>query len=326
MKRPRIAAAAVLAAIVAATTHLLAADAPAPQPPNDPHAEQMLLQAREALARARRLDIDCLFSQVDHYFEIEDLYQVKCYFEPSAGYFQELRRVDVSGKTSRAHTNSGRAFRLRSRWPERSLYANGQLTEINDAERTYGTPKCAPGDPLAKQIGELDRPAAFAGTIIPLGLNWYSEYDVIRKWYRIEQTSATPTTISISLTMRPESEYYDKDHPSREEVVLDRKTLLPITWRRTYGDSDLLITYRRFDLSPPPRELKVSLTGYTKIEITTGFVMPPPRDKNAPSKPASATSRRSRIVISDEDQDDTLTAYLSLSRATICALRLVHLF
>jgi hypothetical protein len=326
MKRPRIAAPAVLAAIVATTTHLLAADPPAQHSPNDPIAEQTLRQARESLARARRLDIDCLFSEVDHYFEIEDLYQVKCYLEPSAGYFQELRRVDVSGKASRAQTRSGRAYRLRSRSPERSLYANGQLTEIDDAERTYGTPRCAPGDPLAKTIGRLDRPAAFAGTIIPLGLNWYSEWDVIRKCYRIEPSSATPTTISISLTMRPESQYYDKDHPSREEVVLDRKTLLPIAWRKTYGDSDLLITYRRFDLSPPPRELKVSLTGYTKIEITTGFVMPPPRDANAPSKPASATSGRSRIVITDEDQGDTTTAYLSLSRATICALRLVHLF
>jgi hypothetical protein len=326
MKRPRIAAPAILAAIVAATTHLLAADAPAPHSPNDPIAEQTLRQARESLARARRLDIDCLFSEVDHYFEIEDLYQVKCYLEPSAGYFQELRRVDVSGKTSRAQTRSGRAYRLRSRPPERSLYANGQLTEIDDVERTYGMPKCAPGDPLAKRIGELDRPAVFAATIIPLGLNWNSEWDVFRKWYRIEPSSATPTTISISLAMRPESEGYDKDHPRREEVLLDRKTLLPITWRRTYGDSDLLITYRRFDLSPPPRELKVSLTGYTKIEITTGFVMPPPRDANAPSKPASATSRRSRIVITDEDQGDTMTAYLSLSRATICALRLVHLF
>jgi hypothetical protein len=316
----------ILSAFCVVTSAAWAADVARPQPPNDPQAEQILKQSREAFAKVRRLDIDCLFSQVDHYFEIEDLYQVKCYLEPSAGYLQELRRVDVSGKTSRARTRSGRAYRLRSRSPERSLYANGQLTEIDDAERTYGTPRCAPGDPLAKQIGELDRPAGFAGTIIPLGLNWYSEYDVIRKWHRIEQTSATPTTISISLTMRPECEYYDKDHPSREEVVLDRKTLLPITWRRTTGNSDLMITYRRIDLSPPPRQLKVSLTGYTKIEITTGFVMPLPRDKNAPFKPVSGNEPSLRFVFSGEDQDDTLTAYLSLSRATICALRLVHLF
>jgi hypothetical protein len=326
VKRSWVAVPLTFAAYFVVATRASAADVAPLQPPNDVQAEQILKQSREALAKVRRFDIDCLFSQVDHYFEIEDLYQVKCYLEPSAGYLQELRRVDVSGETSRARTSSGRAYRLRSRPPERSLNANGQLTEIFDAERTYGMPKCAPGDPLAKQIGELDRPAAFAGTIIPLGLNWYSEWGVIRKWYRIEQSSATPTTISISLAMRPESQNYDRDHPDREEIVLDRKTLLPITWRKTASDSDLLITYRRFDLSPPPRELKVSLTGYTKIEITAGIFMPPPRDKNVPSEPASATSRHSRFVISDEDQDDTLTAYLSLGRATICALRLVHLF
>lgn len=55
MKKSRIAAPALLVAIVAATTHLLAADAPAPQPPNDPLAEQILRRSRDAIRNARRL-------------------------------------------------------------------------------------------------------------------------------------------------------------------------------------------------------------------------------------------------------------------------------
>ncbi len=327
MNQSRVALTFTFVACFVATAAALAADASPPRPPRaaDADGEQILKRARETLAKVQRLDIDCLFSQVDHYFEMEDLYQVKCYLEPSAAYLQEIRRVDVSGKESRAHASSGRAYRLRSRPPERSLYAKGQLTEINDAERTYGTPKCAPGDPRATLIADLDRPAAFSATIVPLGLNWYSEFHVIRKWYRIAQTGATHWTVSISLTMRPECEFYDKDHPSREEVVLDRETLLPIMWRKTGGGSDLLVTYRRFDLNAAPRELKVSLRGYAQIEITTGLIMLPPRDTNAKPKPASRNQHSLRYDFSVEE-DQTQTAYLAILRTTICALRLLHLF
>jgi hypothetical protein len=329
MNQSRIVVPFIFVACFVATAAALAADASPPRPPRaaDAEAEQILKRAREALAKVHRFEIDCLFSQVDHYFEMEDLYQVKCYLEPSAGYLQEIRPVDVSGKESRAHASSGRAYRLRSRRPERSLYANGQLTEINDAERTYGTPKCAPGDPRATQIADLDRPAAFAASIIPLGLDWCCEFDVIRKWYRIAQTGATPSTVSISLTMRPECEFYDKDHPSREEVVLDRKTLLPIMWTKTGGGSDLLVTYRRFDLNAAPRELKVSLKRYEQIEITTGLIMMPPRDKNAPSQPVSRDQPSLRFDISVSGEEDrTQDAYLAILRATVCVVRLLHLF
>src|SRR5580700_1722422 len=99
MKKPRIAAPAVLVAIVAATTHLLAADAPAPQPPNDRHAEQILQLSRDAIGNARRLEIADNWSDVNGHLETEERGREKLYFEKSGGYLFEIHTGDVGGQT-----------------------------------------------------------------------------------------------------------------------------------------------------------------------------------------------------------------------------------
>jgi hypothetical protein len=149
-----------------------------------------------------------------------------------------------------------------------------------------------PGDPL----GDIESPKAFSGMVIPHALHWAGDWNKVQANYRIEQFASTATTIGISLTP-PSHENWDQavekwivvtgdapiepdlltpdlikqvtgDYrfsPNREEIILDRRTLRPKSWRQVYGNSDSLITYQRFDLNPAPRPLRVSLAGYRGV-------------------------------------------------------------
>jgi hypothetical protein len=308
MNRSRIAGAAVLTAIVAATTHLLAADAPAPQPPNDPHAEQILRQARDAIGNARRLDIEQTWSSVNGHLETEERCRQKLYFEKAGGYLFEIHPVDVAGQTSRALTKSGRAFRLGSSTSDiKQLYAKGSVTFLDEVSHSCQTVALDRDDDLAK----IYKPDDFSGMFIPPGLHWAVEWNEVRSRYRIEQGASTPTTVCIGLILRPNSPGYDRSEPERHEIVLDRRTLLPRSWRKVCGDLDSLQTYSRFELDPAPRDLKVPPTGYQEA-------LPPHARVNFNFNVSDGTEARTA--------DAELDADVLLLETTFCLLRMFHLF
>jgi hypothetical protein len=308
MKKPRIAAPAVLVAIVAATTHLLAAGAPAPQPPNDRHAEQILRRSRDAIGNARRLEIADNWSDVNGHLETEERGREKLYFEKSAGYLFEIHPVDVSGQTSRALTKSGRAFRLASSTSDiKQLYAKGLVTLFDDARHSCQTINLGDNDDFAK----IYKPDDFIGMFIPPGLDWAIDWKEVRSRYCIEQRAPTPTTVCIGLILRPDSPGYDRSEPERHEIVLDRRTLLPQSWRKVRGDLDSLKTYSRFELDPAPLDLKLPPTGYQES-------LPPHTRVNFNFHVSDGTEAPTANAEPDAD--------VLLLETTCCLLRLFHLF
>ena len=271
----------------------LAADAPPPQPPDFARAEteQILKRARDVLTKVDRLEVDCQWSDLDTQHETELRYQAHFYLQNPAGYLFQIRPLHVVGKISRGRTKAGRPFHLKSRLAETTLFVDGVSTEIDDAHRTYLVEKCElqPGN----RVADIEQPGNFSAIVIPHPLHRMSDSIALRTNCRIEQFATTATTVGIALTAKSHETWDERakkaftvvgdappdatlrssafwkelagDYgvaPSRDEIILDRQTLLPKSWRRIYGRFDSLITYERFNLNPEPRPLKVSLSGY----------------------------------------------------------------
>jgi hypothetical protein len=348
MDGSRIVVPFMFAAFFVVTTEALAADVAPSPPPNNAKAEQILKHAHDALAKIDRLDVDCRWSDLDDHRQTEVCYQAHFYLQNPAGYLFQIRPLPVAGKVSRGRTKSGIPFRLKSRPAETTLFVNGVSTEIDDVGRTYFIEKCEPqpGNPIAN----VEQSRYFSSFFIPHPLHWASGWDTVRKDYRIEELASTPTTIGIALIPRsheswdevvkkgfvvrgdspPDSMLSSPDFwkelmgdqlvaPNREEIVLDRQTLLPKSWKRIYGWSDSLITYERFDVNPAPRPLAVSLSGYRQG-------LPPNCQWNfnvANSNPNAKAAGDTIFFIMD---DDELDAEMLLLETGYCFVRLVGLF
>jgi hypothetical protein len=305
MEMSRVTVLVIWSAVAAATAPALscAADPPPHQLLNDPAAEQILRQARDAIGNARRLEIADNWSQVNGHLETEERGREKLYFEKSGGYLFEIHPVDVAGQTSRAKTKSGRAFRLASSTSDiKELYAKGSVSFLDDARHSCQTINLADDDDFAK----IYKPDDFVGMFLPPGLSWAVDWNEVRSRYRIEQGASTPTTVCIGLTLRPDRPGYDRCEPERHEINLERRTLLPQSWRKVRGDLDSLKTYSRFELDPAPRDLKVPPTGYQET-------LPPHARVNFNFNGSDGTEA--------EPDADVL-----LLETTFCLLRVVHLF
>jgi hypothetical protein len=67
---------------------------------------------------------------------------------------------------------------------------------------------------------------------------------------------------------------FDDDRlDARQTLSIDRQTLRPKKWWMVFPQQnrERIFVYKRFDLNPPRRELKVDLTGYKEATKT-----PPP--------------------------------------------------
>ncbi|HEV3299719.1 MAG TPA: hypothetical protein VG055_08760 [Planctomycetaceae bacterium] len=343
MKRPRIAALAILAAIVAATTHVLAADAPTPQPANDSAAEAILQKARQAVVAVPRIRIECDWSHVFDPLETETRGHQTLYVEKSIGYLAESRFVPLAGQSSRARTRAGRPCRLESKalTNTRQLYRDRSVTFFDKLDKKKYV--------VVKDATKRWEPAALVGGYIPPGLDYAIAWEDVRSRYRIEKGPSTPTTVGIVLTLRgakslpgtrdrqrdassqqladfvskhssdhrergPGSDgnelkgrlvvYEDVGGPERHEIVLDRRSLLPVSWRCVRGESDWLNTYTCFDLNPAPEDMTA----------------PSPKTQD-PSLAVIMETRTDGQPEPAEPED-----YLMAIQATVCALRLVHLF
>jgi hypothetical protein len=343
MKRPRIAAPAVLAAIVATTTHLLAADAPTPQPPNDPAAETILQKARQAVVAAPRIKIECDWSHVFDPLETETRGRQALYVEKSIGYLAESRFVPLAGKTSRAKTRGGRPYRLDSRalTNTRQLYRDRSVTFFDKLDKKKYL--------VVKDDIKGWEPAALVGDYVPPGLDYGIAWEDVRSRYRVEKGPSTPTTVAIVLTLRDAKSlpgtgespsvansqrladfvskhlsdrresglgsdgkelngrlvvYEDVGGPERHEIVLDRRSLLPVSWRRVRGESDWLNTYTCFDLNPAPEDMTA----------------PSPKTED----PSLAVIMETRT--DGQPEPASLEDYLAVVQAGFCVLRLFHSF
>jgi hypothetical protein len=335
MQSSRIAGLVTFTAILAATARALSADAP--QPPNDPAAEQILRQARDAVGKlvgeARRLEIDCEHSDLDHRFKSEERYRARFYLERQVGCLLETQPMDLTGQTSRVRTNSGHPYRLASPSALTTLYRDGVPTWINPQSHTYEiikadyfTYETVKGDSVSPLKG-VSQPADFSATVLPHPLHRFTSWETIRSDYRIQQCPSTPTTVCIALSRRSVNAGYDKLHHEHHEIVLDRSTLLPKSWRLVYGEWDRLTTYNRFDLNPKPRELKVP-PGYSEGDTSPSFSLfsssvnfkfdVATKDPGSPQAAADAKV--------SEKADTELAADVLLVEATYCVLRLLHLF
>ena len=343
MKRPRIAALAILAAIVAATTHVLAADAPTPQPANDSAAEAILQKARQAVVAVPRIRIECDWSHVFDPLETETRGHQTLYVEKSIGYLAESRFVPLAGQSSRARTRAGRPCRLESKalTNTRQLYRDRSVTFFDKLDKKKYV--------VVKDATKRWEPAALVGGYIPPGLDYAIAWEDVRSRYRIEKGPSTPTTVGIVLTLRDAKSVqgtgdrqrdaysqqladfvfnHSSDHreggpgsdgnelkgrlvayenvggPERHEIVLDRRSLLPVNWRRVRGESDWLNTYTCFDLNPAPEDMTA----------------PSPKTED----PSLAVIMETRT--DGRPEPATLEDYLVVVQAGFCVLRLFHSF
>jgi hypothetical protein len=327
MRALRILVLASFAVTGTMVTKCVAADPASRQAPNDPAAETILNKARHAVVAAARLKIECDWSAVDNPFEIETRVHQTLYVEKSIGYLTESQFVPVAGQVSRARTRSGRPYRLQSRalTNTRQLYRDRSLTYFDKLDKgKYEVVK----DPETVKLCE---PAAFVGSFVPPGLDYAVAWEDVRSRYRIEQGPSTPATVGIRLTLRDgqqlpgtsdrqvlnrrrmadfvlsngrdggpgfaQIEPVHRNEPEHHQVVLDRRSLLPVSWRRVCRDSDSLMTYTRVDLNPAAEDLSVPPTK-SQEPLTRSDGQPEPAD---------------------------LEDYSVAIQATYCVLRLFHL-
>jgi hypothetical protein len=182
---------------------------------------------------------------------------------------------------------------------------------LDDVSNTCQTERFEVDDEYAR----VYKPETFAGRFIPPGLHWAINWNEARSRYRIESCPSTPTTVCIALILRPGSPDYDRLEPERHELVLDRRTLLPRTWRKVRGDLDSLKTYSCFELDPAPRDLKVLSAAYRLVP-------------QAPARIAfnfTINDNFSDGLGSAIEQADQVRSVLQLKVAW-CVLRLFHMF
>jgi hypothetical protein len=324
---------ALVAGTLAATATVCAsaADTPTPQPPNDPAAESILHKARQAVVAAPRLKIECDWSEIDPLLETETRGRDAIYVDKAIGYLTESWFVPLAGQTSRMRTRFGRPYPLRSRalWNTRQLYRDRSVTYFDRQDKKKFE--------VFKDPDTLKRcdPAGVVGGFIPPGLDYATAWEAVRSHYRIEQGPSTPTTVTIVLTLRntnsrPVTRVRQSD-PNRQaiadfvgiqlsedrvaipgfngtewdrhEILLDRRSLLPVSWRRVCGDWDWLETYTRFDLNPAAEDLS-----------------PPPPEPH--ESLAIILDTRTDGRPEPSDFDDCLVAI----RTTFGLLRLFHVF
>jgi hypothetical protein len=288
-------------------------------------------------SEARRLEIDCERSDVDHRLETDDRFHASFYLERRVGALFEIHPLNLGGQRSRACTKSGRPYSLASRPAEKMLYANGVETDINDLFHTYEimkadsfTYRIVKGDSVTYETIKDDsvnklllgasQPEVYSAMVIPHPLHRLTSWDTIRSDYRIQQCPSTATTVCIALSRRPGSAGYDTLHPEHHEIVLDRRTLLPKSWRQIYGDRDGLTTYSHFDLNPTPRALKVP-PGYFKGDTSPLF--PSRVEFNLDVQPRDPASPQAKAA---EQEDNELAAEVFLVKTSYCVLRVCHLF
>jgi hypothetical protein len=336
MQRAHTVVLAILVATATATFRASAADAPTPEPPNDPAAEIILQKARQAVVAAPRLKIVCDWSDVENQFETETRGHQTLYVEKSIGYLSESDFVPLAGQVSRARNRAGRPYRLESRalTNTRQLYRDRSVTFFDKLDKKKYL--------IVKDDIKHWQPAVLVGGYVPPGLDYAIAWEDVRLGYRIEKGPSTPTTVGIVLTLRDAKSLAgigDRQHdaysqqladfirennpgfdgnqlkgrliayenvggPQHHEIVLDRRTLLPVSWRKVHGDSDWLNTYTCFDLKPAPEDL---------------------------TAPSPTTQDPSLAVIMQTHTDGQpeppgLEDYLVATQAAFCVLRLFHSF
>jgi hypothetical protein len=342
MQAPRLSVLASLAVLAVMTATCVGAEPTSKQLANDPAAELILQKARQAIVAAPRLKIACDWSTVENNFKIESRAHQTIYLDKSIGYLAESRLVPVAGKSSRARTQEGRRYRLlSSAMSTRQLYRDRSVAFFDPLHKeTYQIEK----DPGFVKAWE---PAAVARVFVPPGLRWATEWEEARSRYRVEKGQSTPTTVAIILSLRDAkflpgtgdgqkdanrrllanfirdnalsdgqvvSVGVDRNEPEhhnqseRHEIVLDRRSLLPVSWREVNGDLDSLATYTHFDLNPTPEHL-------------TAF---PP--KPGPQEPLEIHYNHSFDWPDEawdlQDLEDDLVVF----QPVFCVLRLFHLF
>jgi hypothetical protein len=254
MLKTLIAFSLALTAVLPAT--LLAADESGWNPESEESALRFLEESRQAVSQMRRFDVECLRSDVDGVDRTEHRLRIRAYCEGSVGYLVQHRPVDnawmISRHVCREHSET---------W----LRANGVWTEIDEEQRNYHVETIRRQDFFADLM--LDMPHR----VVPPWFEPTIEMVHLRLRYRIASAKSTPAEFYIELVPRepvpPWRVWDDERLEAPHRLWIDRQTHLPKKWwiKTPRREQETTFTYTRFDVDPPPRELRVPLAGYREF-------------------------------------------------------------
>jgi hypothetical protein len=251
---------------------LLAADEVEWKPESEQSALQFLKKCREAMGGLQRFEIEYLRSDVDTAFESDQRSRVKVYCERSMGCLFECRPIDPAYmQTSRRNTPQGRLYSVRSETSETWLVAGGLCTVLDEKRRTFEGVKIPPDN------GAVDLFLAQQG--IPPWFDPSIAWKLMESRLRVESAQSTTSEFRIELVRRAQPSakpsfgwhlFEDDRLDACQTIVIDRQTLRPKKWWMVFpqGNRERILVYKRFDLNPAHRELKVDLTGYTDATKT----------------------------------------------------------
>ncbi len=282
MLKCSVASLVMFAVILPSSLH--ATDEPHWKPESEEAALQILRKTRQSLGELRRFEIECLRSSADVNFERERRGSFRIYCEKSLGYLITCRPLDGSLMHSSRRTHSDEHYPVESDRSETWLVAAGQFTFLDEEQRTYETGAVTDTQSL---FGSLfaDMPRC----CIPAWVDPSVDLDSLQTRFRIVSARSTSNSFLVEfapLSQDPAWRIGDDERLRGEQsIVIDRHTLRPTRWwKKDVFGSELTWIYKRFDLNPPPRELRVSLDGY----------------KNARDLPKPAPAKESKSGINSE--------------------------
>jgi hypothetical protein len=246
---------------------LVAADEVEWKTESEQSALQFLKKCREAMGGLQRFEIEYLRSDVDTAFESDQRARVKVYYERSVGCLFECRPIDAAYmQTSRRRTPQSLHYSVRSDTSETWLVAGGLCKVLDEKRRTFEVVKIPP------DTGAVDL-RYLAQQPIPPWFDPAIDWKSLQSRLRVESAQSTTSEFRVELVRRAQPSatpsfrwrlFEDDRMDACQTIVIDRQTLQPKKWWMVFPQEnrERILVYKRFDLNPVHRELKVDLAGY----------------------------------------------------------------
>jgi hypothetical protein len=241
-----------------------------------------------------RFEIECLVSDLDNTFAMDERWRLRLYAEGAAGYRLEIRPGDTSPMSARP-TKSGQRSQLRPREPETWVCLKETCAVFHESQRSYHTMDVRP-----KHFWSCLRTVPRA--CLPPWLDSTIDRNVLKSRFEIKMARSTPTEFFIRLACVKQRENGKRVDDLRleasHELMIDRRTNLPKKWRMIGPTRDQIVVFERFDLSPAKRDLKIDLTGYQDAQKAAQAAPPaaPTKDDGEPFRTIQFTACCFRVL------------------------------